>query len=129
MGNGLMATSGSGQKHRISILTGSPLCRKCRQYLPKLVHCSENHQVPRADSTSKHKGPRGGCNALVGWCGFLEGTMKLPRREFLRLALGAAALSAASQVALAQAYPRGRYALIAGFPPGGGVDITARLIG
>ena len=36
---------------------------------------------------------------------FWEGTMKLPRRQFLHLAAGAAALPAVSRVAMAQAYP------------------------
>ena len=34
-----------------------------------------------------------------------EGKMKLPRRQFLHLAAGAAALPAVSRVAWAQAYP------------------------
>src|SRR5262245_20389663 len=54
--------------------------------------------------------------------------MKLPRRKFLRLAAGASALPALSRVAWAQAYPSRPVRIIAGFPPGGGVDLTARLI-
>ena len=55
--------------------------------------------------------------------------MKLPRRNFLHLAAGAAALLAASRVAWAQAYPsRGPVRLIVGAPAGGGFDITARLM-
>jgi tripartite-type tricarboxylate transporter receptor subunit TctC len=55
--------------------------------------------------------------------------MKLPhRRRFLRLAAGAA-LTAVSRVASAQAYPSRPVRIIAGYPPGGAIDIHARLIG
>ena len=55
--------------------------------------------------------------------------MKLPRRTFLHLAAGAAALPAASRFAWAQAYPARPVRLIIGYPPGSGPDINARLIG
>jgi tripartite-type tricarboxylate transporter receptor subunit TctC len=55
--------------------------------------------------------------------------MKLPRRNFLHLAAGAAALPAVPRIAWAQAYPSRPVRLIAGFPPGGVLDLFARLIG
>ena len=55
--------------------------------------------------------------------------MKLPRRTFLHLAVGVAALPPVSRTARAQAYPSRPVRIIVGFPPGGPNDITARLIG
>jgi tripartite-type tricarboxylate transporter receptor subunit TctC len=55
--------------------------------------------------------------------------MKLPRRNFLHLAAGAAALPAISRFAWAQAYPTRPVRLIEGFGAGSAPDILARLIG
>jgi tripartite-type tricarboxylate transporter receptor subunit TctC len=55
--------------------------------------------------------------------------MKLPRRNFLHLAAGAAALPAVSRIAWAQAYPTRPVRLIEGFGAGSAPDILARLIG
>jgi tripartite-type tricarboxylate transporter receptor subunit TctC len=55
--------------------------------------------------------------------------MKLPRRTFLSLAAGAAALLAASRMAWAQAYPTKLVRLIVPASPGGADDIVGRLVG
>ena len=55
--------------------------------------------------------------------------MKLPRRNFLRLTAGAAALPAVSRIARAQIYPSRPVRLIVPVAPAGASDITSRLIG
>jgi tripartite-type tricarboxylate transporter receptor subunit TctC len=60
---------------------------------------------------------------------FWEGTMKLPRRQFLHLAGGAVALPVASCVAWAQACPSRTITIIVPFAAGGGTDVYARIIG
>ena len=55
--------------------------------------------------------------------------MKLPRRHFLHLAAGVAALPAVSRIAWSQAYPARPVRLIVGTAAGGSTDLVARLIG
>ena len=55
--------------------------------------------------------------------------MKFPRRTFLHLAVGAAALPALPRMARAQTYPSRPVRIIVGFTPGGPPDVLSRLIG
>jgi tripartite-type tricarboxylate transporter receptor subunit TctC len=55
--------------------------------------------------------------------------MMLQRRRFLQMAAGAAVLPGLSRIAMAQSYPTRPVRLVAGFPPGGAVDMVARLMG
>jgi tripartite-type tricarboxylate transporter receptor subunit TctC len=54
--------------------------------------------------------------------------MKLPRRRFLHLATGAAALPALSRIARAQFYTTRPITIIVPYAPGGGADLAARVL-
>src|SRR5882757_9592988 len=56
--------------------------------------------------------------------------MKLPpRRQFLHLSAGAAALPAMSRIAVAQTYPARPVTVIVPFAPGGATDVVGRIVG
>jgi tripartite-type tricarboxylate transporter receptor subunit TctC len=54
--------------------------------------------------------------------------MKLPRRQFLHLAAGAAALPALPRIARAQAYPTRPITMVVTFPAGSAVDTAGRIV-
>jgi len=63
------------------------------------------------------------------WRDFWEVTMKkLPRRQFLHLAAGAAALPALSRIARAQTYPARPINFVVPFAAGGPLDAMARIM-
>jgi tripartite-type tricarboxylate transporter receptor subunit TctC len=59
----------------------------------------------------------------------LASVIKLPRRNFLRLAAAAATLPAMTQIASAQNYPTRPVRIVVPFPAGNASDIVARLAG
>src|SRR5262249_24768689 len=58
----------------------------------------------------------------------MEDIVTLPRRQFLHLAVGAAALPALSSLATAQAYPSRPITMTVPFAPGGSTDVVARVL-
>ena len=55
--------------------------------------------------------------------------MRLPRRQFLSLAAGAATFPLAAQIATARPYPTRPIRIVVGYPAGGSTDLVARIVG
>jgi tripartite-type tricarboxylate transporter receptor subunit TctC len=99
--------------------------------------CPEKRDVPNPDHCNGSIGAIGGHHSFIVHILSVqariarrrrEEPMKLPRRKFLRLAAGAAALPAVSRIAMAQAYPTRPVRIIVGQAAGSASDIVARLI-
>jgi tripartite-type tricarboxylate transporter receptor subunit TctC len=96
--------------------------------------CTTSALAPKVDIGERHARvrfvPKTDIVAAVRYDGWPSRgiAMKLPRRKFLHLAIGATPLSAWSDTALAFDYPTRPVRLIVGFPAGYATDIVARLI-
>src|SRR6516162_795541 len=65
LGPGRVKSQRPGSKPAELSPAGPAACPQCWRECRNFVRCSKWESVPRADSTSKDKGPRGACNTLV----------------------------------------------------------------
>src|SRR5215470_12603993 len=79
------------------------------------------------DKTENLRAPSASASAPHPWGKAM--TADVPRRAFLRVVAAAAALPALPHAARALDYPTRPVHWIIGFPPGGGADIVARILG
>src|SRR5215813_319766 len=108
-----------------------PCALGSRKWVRKFHRTSSKHRRHLACSL-KQKSRSGGRSSRRRTSRASEMTeqiMKLPRRKFLHLAAGTAALTAISRIACAQAYPTRLVRVIVPATAGGGLDVLARLMG
>src|SRR5262249_34692253 len=111
--------SAGGRVHR-PYPQGRQARRLARRAVRQVRACHQ--RANRADARRRHSGDPARARRRGD-------RVKLPRRKFLHLATGAAALLALSCSAWAQAYPEKPVSLIVTFPAGSGPDIIGRLAG
>ena len=103
-----------------------PLWADCVAKVTEAIECERYQLAGTRESLHTYGAYRASKRERRGDAG--KDLMKLPRRKFLHLAAGAAALPAVSRIARAQAYPTRPVRIIMGFAPGASGDIAARVL-